>query len=127
MNRVPPVWIGDWSERGDEAPAVEHMSRMRPQSILARVPRAMRVAEIVCSRGEGRPRVVAVVYPRGVPLDQCAVDTEHQSYPVGHAVQIDCTCGYVHLLDGGKLRAALIHLPRAGRTPTVDAASVSKD
>lgn len=119
----------DWerTDRTPEHPGGTGMKRVRPRSVLSRIPRSMRLAEVVCAAAGGRPRVVAVVYPRGVPVERCEVETEHGNpCPVGTNTVLFCACGVRHNIDGGRLRSALLALPPTARkTPTLDVGGLS--
>lgn len=101
--------------------ADDAMQRVRPSSVLPHVRRSQRRAEIVCAEGDGRPHVLAVVYPVGVPLDRCEVATDDGGVRFGSDLDADCRCGRRHHVNGARLRSALMALPtRSGRVPTVD-------
>lgn len=123
----PPSIRDDWERENQtpDHPGGTGFRRVRPKSVLSQLPRSARRAEIVCFRLDGRPRVVAIVYPRAGSLDRCRVLTEHGGCWVGGDELVFCACGYQHLINGAKLRSALLALPRSGKVPTLDVASLS--
>lgn len=120
----------DWErvDRSPEHPGGTGMRRVRPKSVLAQIPRSMRIAEIVCTAKAGQPRVVAIIYPRGLPVDQADVETEHGHFSVGTNGLVWCRCGLQHFVDGGQLRAELLALRvSSGRVPQLDIRRVDVD
>ena len=117
----------DWERlnQSPEHPGGTGMRRVRPKSVLAQIPRSMRIAEIVCTAKAGPPRVVAIVYPAGVPLDRAELLTEHEGAPVGANALVFCKCGVRHLIDGARLRSKLMALSDGRKVPGVDVRDVS--
>jgi hypothetical protein len=103
--------------------------RVRPAaSRLDRIPRSRRVAEIICHRTRQRPALVGIVIGsrdagRVVLSEQIGGDRSQ----VGQDVLAPCRCGVDHVIDGAKLRSALLALPAKNRrVPRIDVVIIER-
>lgn len=117
---------------GDE-PSVVREERPNREAMHA-VPRERQRALILCRNVKGRPSVLAVlVTSQGDGIGRVfRINAPDIESPFGTALgqdfAVDCRCGMEHQIDGGRLRSALLSLPRrkGGKPPTVDVFSVER-
>ena len=87
--------------------------RVRPSaSRLKSIPRSRRTAEIICGRTGREPALVAIVTgsrDRGRVVPSGDINGGR----VGQDLVAPCRCGLDHVIDGGRLRSALLALQRA--------------
>ncbi len=99
--------------------------RVRPSaSRLKRIPRSRRTAEIICGRTGREPALVAIVtgFRDG---GRVVLSGDISGGRVGQDLVAPCRCGLDHVIDGGRLRSALLALP-ARRATRIDIASVER-
>jgi hypothetical protein len=98
--------------------------RIRPPATrLNRIPRSKRTAEIICHRTGREPTLVAIVTgSRDAGRVVLRAETGGQ---VGQDIVAPCRCDLDHVIDGGRLRSALLTLP-ARRATRIDIASVER-
>lgn len=89
------------------------------------VPRSNQRAVILCENLP-QPTVLAVVHPRGVPIEQCRVDGRLATAQMGEDLAVVCNCGMVHDINGGRLRSELLGYTRRTFPQRIKYPSVSR-
>jgi hypothetical protein len=98
--------------------------RVRPPAArLDRIPRSKRTAEIICRRTGREPTLVGVV--TGSRTTGRVVLRGETGGQVGQDLVAPCRCDLDHVIDGGRLRSALLALP-ARRATRIDIANVER-
>jgi hypothetical protein len=102
--------------------------RTRPAARrLADIPRSARTAEIICHRtGHHQPAQVGLVIgPRDA--GHVLLSEPTAGGPIGQDILAPCRCGLDHVIDGGKLRSALLALrAKKGWAPRIDVATIER-
>ena len=102
--------------------------RTRPAAgRLARFPRSARFAEIICHRTRHQPTQVALVVG-SKRFWHVILSEEIGGGPIDQDLLAPCRCGLDHIIDGGKLRSALLALPdgKGGTAPRIDVAIIER-
>jgi hypothetical protein len=94
---------------------------------LDRFPRSVRVAEIICHRTRQQPTLPALVVG-SKRFWHVVLSEPIGGGPVDQDYLAPCRCGLDHVIDGGKLRSALLALPdgKSGATPRIDVAIIER-